>query len=90
MSQPNETNGKSTAALVIQIASVLIVIIAGVATPLILMYAKVSSLELQFSEVETQFRAARFILRNSSALLWQKTYGEPFPSEVYFPSIAKK
>lgn len=95
-----EPNGKATIGLVVQIAAVVIGVIGTVATPLILMYSKLNALEVtmneRLSEIETQFRAAdeyrNINLANQMrwvALLWQKTYGEPLPGEVYFPAISK-
>ncbi len=92
----SEPNGKATMGLVIQAAGVLVFVIA----PLILMYSKINTIEVtlteKLAEVETQFRAAdeyrnvnlagemRFV-----SLLWQKSYGEPFPSDIYFPTISR-
>lgn len=94
-----ETNGKTMASLVIQIIGIVIIVggvVASVATPIILMYAKINTLETKLEEIETQFHSADEVrniqyastLRFTS-LLWTKSYGEPFPSEVYFPHVTK-
>ena len=90
-------NGKATISLVIQGLGFLILVVA----PLIIMYSKLNSLESmvteRLGEVETQFRAAdeyRNVMLATQmryvALLWHKAYGEPFPTETYFPTISRK
>lgn len=75
-------------------------VVIAIATPLVLMYSKMNAIEVQYSErlreVETQFRAADEFRNINLAgqmrfngLLWQQSFGSPFPQEVYFPSIAK-
>jgi hypothetical protein len=63
MSQ-SETNGKATAGLVVQIVATVIAtigVVSAIATPIILMYSRENSLEVdvsrRFTEIETQFRA---------------------------------
>lgn len=98
MSEPHhETNGKATLGLISQVTAVVLGGIFTIATPLILMYTRITALEVQLTEVETQFKAAddyRNINLTSqmrlNSLMWQKAYGEPFPSEMYFPSISNR
>lgn len=92
----HEPNGKATAGLIIQALGVLLFVV----TPLVVMYAKINTLETtlteRLAEVETQFRAAdefRNInlasTHRSFGLLWPKVFGQEFPQEVYFPRISK-
>lgn len=91
-----EPNGKATANLVLQAIGVIIFVIS----PLVLMYSKINTLEVtlteRLAEVETQFKAADEYRNINLAgqmrfnsLLWQKSYGEPFPNETYFPAISR-
>ena len=55
-----------------------------------------ASTEARFVEIETQFRAQDQINnihladeKRSLSILWPKVFGEPYPSEVYYPQIAK-
>lgn len=90
-------NGKATVSLILQGAAFLVLVVA----PLIIMYSKLNSLEImvteRLGEVETQFRAAdeyRNVMLATQmryiGLLWHKAYGEPFPTETYFPTISRK
>ena len=93
-------NGKATATLWLQVGAVvvgLVTLIAGVSAPIILMYSKLNTLEVKLSEIETQFKAADDYRNMNLAsnqryisLLWQKTYGESFPTEIYFPEISNR
>lgn len=93
MSEPNG-NGKSTISLAIQI----ITVIAAIATPLILMYSKLSVMDVQLNEIETQFHARDQFDnvklahdQRTFALLWEATFlGSRYPVEaIYYPTIAK-
>jgi len=99
-----ESNGKTTAGLVVQIATIVVSIVAAVSTPIILMYSKVNAMEVEmtkkFEEVETQFRAldqTRNIQfsdqQRINALIWNATeLGKhtPYPSGPFFqPNISK-
>ena len=99
-----ESNGKTTAGLVVQIATIVVSIVAAVSTPIILMYSKVNAMEVEmtkkFEEVETQFRAldqTRNIQfsdqQRTNALIWNATeLGKhtPYPSGPFFqPNISK-
>ncbi len=83
--------------LVVQVAGTVVTLVAIVAAPLILMYSRINTLEVELSEVETQFKAADDYRNINLAaqmrfnsLLWQQAFGQPFPSEVYFPSISNR
>jgi hypothetical protein len=92
-----ETNGKATVALVVQISAIVVAIVGAVSTPLILMYAHMVATDEKLGEIETQFKALDQIgnlhtahQARVNALLWQHTYGEPYPSDIYFPEISKE
>jgi hypothetical protein len=106
MSQ-SETNGKATAGLVVQIVATVIAtigVVSAIATPIILMYSRENSLEVdvsrRFTEIETQFRA-NDQLRNIqfsdqqrlNSMLWNSsTLGEKtkYPEAPFFhPDISK-
>ena len=86
-------NGKAT----IQVAIQTLLLLGAALSAVITLYMKISALESKIEEIETQFRAVDEF-RNVNlagqmrfnALLWQKAYGETFPSEVYFPTISRK
>lgn len=96
-----DSNGKATIGLVVQITAIVIGLIGAVATPLIMMYSKLQTLEVmvteRLGEVETQFRAADN-MRNVNlaaqmrvnALLWQKVFEASLPTEVYYPEISNR
>lgn len=90
-------NGKTTIGLVIQITAVIGTLIVAVATPLILMYAHMVAVDERLSEIETQFKALDQISNlhiaqqaRVNALLWQQSFGAPYPPEIYFPEISKR
>ncbi len=61
-----------------------------------LLSSTISETRATITEIESQFKAADEY-RNinlagqmrTNALLWQRIYGEPYPTEVYFPSISR-